>query len=106
MFEQKTTVPAEAAKIMEMEESHYLDLKAVEIKPSKLSETISAFANTSGGEIFVGIGEKKQGDGSRARYWSGFPNMERPMHTSKYWMPWARLAIITEPRFKRSGSRG
>jgi ATP-dependent DNA helicase RecG len=76
MFDQKTTAPAEAAKIMEMEESHYLDMKAVEIKPSKLSETISAFANTSGGEIFVGIGERRQEDGSRARYWSGFPNME------------------------------
>ncbi|SNT35642.1 ATP-dependent DNA helicase RecG [Tardiphaga sp. OK246] len=76
MVEQKTTVPTEAEKILQLEESHYLDMKAAEIKPAKLSETISAFANTSGGEIFVGVGEKRQEDGSRLRYWSGFPNME------------------------------
>jgi len=75
MPDQKTTVPSEADKILKLEESHYLDLKAAEIKPAKLSETISAFANTSGGEIFVGIGEKKQGL-SRIRHWSGFPNLE------------------------------
>lgn len=75
MPDQKTTVPVEADKILSLEESHYLDVKAAEIKPAKLSETISAFANTSGGEIFVGISEKKQGN-ARTRQWVGFPNME------------------------------
>ncbi|WP_128945176.1 AlbA family DNA-binding domain-containing protein [Bradyrhizobium zhanjiangense] len=75
MPEQKTTVPADAEKILQVEESHYLDVKAIEIKPSKLSETISAFANTSGGEVFVGVAERKDGS-ARIRHWSGFPNME------------------------------
>jgi ATP-dependent DNA helicase RecG len=75
MLDQKTIVPAEADKILLLEESHYLDMKAAEIKPAKLSETISAFANTSGGEVFVGIEEKKQ-NSIRVRHWCGFPNME------------------------------
>lgn len=75
MPDQKTIAPAEADKILQLEESHYLDMKSAEIKPAKLSETISAFANTSGGEVFVGIGEKRE-NGARVRHWSGFPNME------------------------------
>ena len=38
-------------------ESHFLDVKAKEIKPSKLTKTISAFANADGGEIYIGIAE-------------------------------------------------
>jgi ATP-dependent DNA helicase RecG len=75
MPDQKTIAPSEVDKILQLEESHYLDMKSAEIKPAKLSETISAFANTSGGEVFVGIGEKKE-NGVAIRRWSGFPNME------------------------------
>ena len=75
MPDQKTSLPAEADKILQLEESHYVDVKSAEIKPAKLSETISAFANTSGGEVFVGIREKKE-NGARVRHWSGFPNLE------------------------------
>src|SRR5262249_11713886 len=35
-----------------------LDVKAKEIKPSKLTRTISAFANADGGELYVGISEQ------------------------------------------------
>lgn len=38
-------------------EGHFLDVKAKEIKPSKLTKTISAFANADGGEVYVGIAE-------------------------------------------------
>src|SRR5271168_443196 len=38
-------------------EGHFLDLKAKEIKPSKLTKAISAFANADGGELYVGIAE-------------------------------------------------
>jgi ATP-dependent DNA helicase RecG len=38
-------------------EGHFLDLKAKEIKPSKLTKTISAFANADGGELYIGIAE-------------------------------------------------
>lgn len=38
-------------------EGHFLDLKAKEIKPSKLTKAISAFANADGGELYIGIAE-------------------------------------------------
>ena len=47
----------QAQALLKAEETHFLDLKSVEISPSTLSKTVSAFANTSGGEIFVGIEE-------------------------------------------------
>jgi ATP-dependent DNA helicase RecG len=52
---------------------HFLDLKRIEIAPAKLSESISAFANSSGGELFVGIAEETE---SGARSWRGFPTQE------------------------------
>src|SRR6266436_3474719 len=38
-------------------EGHFLDVKAKEIKPSKLTKAISAFANADGGELYIGIAE-------------------------------------------------
>ena len=75
MPDQTTISAEEAQRILTLEEGHYLDFKRVEIKPGKLSESISAFANASGGEIFVGIAEDNQGT-TKARRWSGFPDME------------------------------
>ncbi len=34
-----------------------MDLKAKEIKPSKLTKAISAFANADGGELYIGVAE-------------------------------------------------
>jgi ATP-dependent DNA helicase RecG len=48
----------EADRILQIEESHYIDLKAVETEPASLSEAVSAFSNTAGGELFIGIDEK------------------------------------------------
>ena len=41
-------------EVLSYTESHFLDIKAKEIKPSKLTKTISAFANADGGEVYVG----------------------------------------------------
>lgn len=43
--------------VLSYTEGHFLDVKAKEIKPSKLTKTISAFANADGGEVYVGIAE-------------------------------------------------
>lgn len=61
--------------ILALEEGHFHDLKAVDIKPSKLSASVSAFANASGGEIYVGIREENR-DGRKTRSWSGFDDIE------------------------------
>jgi ATP-dependent DNA helicase RecG len=66
---------AEVARIFALPESHYLDVKRVEIMPAKLSESVSAFANTAGGELFVGIGEKENGN-IATRFWNGFKTQE------------------------------
>jgi ATP-dependent DNA helicase RecG len=61
--------------ILALEEDHFHDLKAIEVKPSKLSEPVSAFANASGGEIYVGIREEKR-DNVKIRLWNGFADIE------------------------------
>ena len=42
-------------EVLSYTEGHFLDVKAREIRPSKLSKAISAFANADGGELYVGI---------------------------------------------------
>jgi ATP-dependent DNA helicase RecG len=44
-------------EVLSFTEGHFSDVKAKEIKPSKLTRTISAFANADGGELYVGISE-------------------------------------------------
>lgn len=44
-------------EVLSYTEGHFLDLKAKEIKPSKLTKAISAFANADGGELYIGIAE-------------------------------------------------
>ena len=62
-------------KILSLEEGYFIDLKAIEIAPSKLAKHIAAFANAEGGELYVGIDETKMHD-SVARFWRGFNNIE------------------------------
>jgi ATP-dependent DNA helicase RecG len=61
-------------EILSYPEGHFLDLKAKDIKPAKLTKTISAFANADGGEIYIGITET--GDPSSPRKWDGFLDPE------------------------------
>ena len=61
--------------ILSVEEGHFSDLKSKEIKPAKLSESISAFANAAGGELFIGVREDKNGQ-SKTRHWDGFNDIE------------------------------
>jgi ATP-dependent DNA helicase RecG len=62
--------------VTKIEEGQFLDVKAIAIAPSKLSHTISAFANTDGGELYIGISEQMLGGGVKQREWDGFPDME------------------------------
>lgn len=63
----------QSLNIINLEESYLNDVKAIEIKPSKLSETVSAFANAIGGDIYIGVDEGKSVGG---RAWRGFDTPE------------------------------
>ncbi len=63
----------QAVAIINKEENYLNDLKAIEIKPAKLSETVSAFSNAIGGDIYVGIDEDRT---TQTRSWRGFETPE------------------------------
>jgi ATP-dependent DNA helicase RecG len=58
--------------LLKTEEDHFHDTKSALIKPSKCQEHLVAFANSDGGELFVGIEDKKT-QGERIR---GFNKIE------------------------------
>src|SRR5579864_3564267 len=60
---------AERDKILALRESHFCDLKAIPIKPAKLTRAIAALSNAEGGELYIGIEENKE---TRANIWAGF----------------------------------
>jgi predicted HTH transcriptional regulator len=59
--------------VLGYEEVHFGDLKAKELKPAKMSESVSAFANADGGELWIGIHENSA---MRQRSWNGFLRIE------------------------------
>lgn len=61
-------------RILAMEENHFGDLKSKQIRPAKLTKSVSAFANASGGEIFLGIDELDAR--KNIRKWNGFSDIE------------------------------
>jgi ATP-dependent DNA helicase RecG len=61
-------------QILSYTEGHFLDLKAKEIKPSKLTKAISAFANADGGELYIGMAESAVIGISHD--WNGFADPE------------------------------
>jgi ATP-dependent DNA helicase RecG len=63
----------QSQQVISAEETHFLDVKCVDIKPAKLSESLSAFANADGGELYIGIDENTQ---TNQRAWRGFQNTE------------------------------
>jgi len=65
----------QVSQILSSEESHFLDLKSIDIRPAKLTRSISAFANASGGEVYIGIDETEI-DGKNQRTWRGFADQE------------------------------
>lgn len=70
--ETHTLSSEEAERLVQQEEGHFLDFKAIEIRPAKVTKALSAFANADGGELFVGI---DQVEGGRFE-WRGFPSAE------------------------------
>ena len=60
-------------QLFAIEENHFNDFKAKDITGRKLSKSISAFANSSGGDIYVGIREEND---TKIKHWEGFNSIE------------------------------
>jgi ATP-dependent DNA helicase RecG len=65
----------QADRLVRFDEGQFGDVKAIEAKPGKLTEDISAFANADGGELFIGIDGEDATTGKQRR-WRGFSNVE------------------------------
>lgn len=65
---------AQTAKVLALQEGQFGDVKAKEIAPASLTKTISAFANSDGGELFVGVAEV---GAQKVRHWRGFADQEQ-----------------------------
>jgi ATP-dependent DNA helicase RecG len=63
----------QALKVIEYPEGQFLEMKSGDVAPAGLSKAISAFANSEGGDLYVGIEERGY---PRVRKWSGFDNPE------------------------------
>jgi ATP-dependent DNA helicase RecG len=59
--------------IVKYDEAQLGEVKAIEILPGKMSETVSAFANADGGELWVGVDEDQV---TNRRSWRGFQKIE------------------------------
>lgn len=75
MFQVIDITPSQRDALLRITEGHFHDLKAKEVAPKKLTQTVSAFANAAGGELYVGIDEKAEG-GEKRRKWRGFQDPE------------------------------
>lgn len=73
VYDKKTVNQGEIDAILLLQESWLLDKKGKEIKPAKLSKTISAFANTNGGDIYLGVSHAED---KSIYYWDGFRSEE------------------------------
>lgn len=50
----------EISSLLSLNEDHFNDVKSKRINPAKLQETFVAFANSDGGDLFVGIEDKSE----------------------------------------------
>jgi len=50
--------PEELQKLLDLNEDHFNDVKSARISPAKLQESFVAFANSDGGDLYIGIEDK------------------------------------------------
>src|SRR2546421_4696210 len=69
----ETISPAQALRIINLQEGHFSEVKSIDILPGKLTRHIAALANAEGGELYVGIDEDLV---TKNRSWRGFARPE------------------------------
>ena len=63
----------QAERVIHTEEGQFGDVKSIAIAPAKLTKAIPAFANSDGGDQYLGVDEC---DPDKTRKWNGFSNQE------------------------------
>jgi ATP-dependent DNA helicase RecG len=66
----------QADAVTQIGEGQFSEVKSIAVSPAKVSHTISAFANTDGGDLYIGISEQILGGNVKKREWAGFPDVE------------------------------
>lgn len=72
-FTKSEMTEKQVAQIFQIEEDHFNDFKSKDISGQKLSKSISAFGNASGGDIYIGIREEND---TKTKHWEGFNHIE------------------------------
>ncbi|WP_440954540.1 ATP-binding protein [Methanosarcina sp. Mfa9] len=72
MIIERKPIENEENFLLESQEDHFFDIKSSEIQPKKLQESFVSFANSDGGDLWIGIEDKKR-DGERIK---GFTSIE------------------------------
>ena len=78
-FESKKITEKDVTEIFKISEDHFNDYKAKQISGKGISKIISAFCNSSGGDIYLGIREEND---TKIKHWEGFNDIEE-ISTSK-----------------------
>jgi ATP-dependent DNA helicase RecG len=82
----------QVGSLLGIEEGQFVDLKAIDVSPASITSGVCAFANTSGGELFIGRVERIGKSGpERAR--RAFPNQEAANGLIQALEPMSPLAV-------------
>lgn len=66
---------ADALSLSSQPEGHFYDRKAAKIKGAKLQKIVCAFANSDGGDVYVGVADDKD-EAEPSKRWHGAASME------------------------------
>ena len=73
-YDKKIISETEVQEILDISENWLIEIKGKDIKPNKFSRTLSAFANTNGGDVYIGISHDD--DDKNTYFWDGFVTEE------------------------------
>lgn len=73
-YDNKIVSENDINELIELQESWLVEIKGKELQPNKLTRTLSAFANTNGGDIYLGLSHKDTD--KTTYYWDGFIDEE------------------------------
>lgn len=77
---QRIPETGERERLLALQEDHFTDIKSVRIKPATLQQTFVAFANSDGGDLYVGIEDMKH-PGERIRGFATIEDANDCIHT-------------------------